>query len=235
MLNPPVKINLQQLLGGPGKNGKFELKDALGKNKVILGSNDQGGSVNIRATDNKPTISIKGADASMNLGAKDNSGSLTVRDSNNKVTVRLDGQAGDIILSNADCAEEFDIAPDEQIEPGMVMVFDENARLRPSRKAYDKKVAGVISGGGSYKPGIILDRKEDKQGREPLALMGKVHCRVDASYGHIGVGDLLTTSDTLGHAMRAENPIDAFGAVIGKALAPLQQGQSSIPILVALQ
>ena len=35
--------------------------------------------------------------------------------------------------------------------------------------------------------------------------------------------------------MRATDRDRAFGAVIGKALAPLNEGQQLIPILVALQ
>ena len=37
----------------------------------------------------------------------------------------------------------------------------------------------------------------------PLALVGKVYCKVNAQYAPVEVGDLLTTSPTLGHAMRA--------------------------------
>jgi hypothetical protein len=65
--------------------------------------------------------------------------------------------------------------------------------------------------------------------------VGKVFCKVDAQYGAIAVGDLLTTSPTLGHAMKATKPHKAFGAVIGKALRPLQDGCGLIPILIALQ
>jgi hypothetical protein len=68
-----------------------------------------------------------------------------------------------------------------------------------------------------------------------VALVGKVYCKVDAQYGPIEVGDLLTTSPTLGHAMKASDPLKAFGAVIGKALRPLLAGQGLIPILIALQ
>jgi hypothetical protein len=35
--------------------------------------------------------------------------------------------------------------------------------------------------------------------------------------------------------MKATDPGRAFGAVIGKALGPLQEGRGLIPILVALQ
>ena len=81
----------------------------------------------------------------------------------------------------------------------------------------------------------MLDRRQSELYRNPLALMGKVCCKVDASYGSIGVGDLLTTSDTPGHAMKAADPLRAFGSVIGKALRPLASGQATIPILIALQ
>lgn len=140
----------------------------------------------------------------------------------------------DVILG-ADCAEEFDVAATEETEPGTVMVLDEHGALRPGQQAYDKKVAGVISGAGSYRPGIILDKKGSSEGRVPLALVGKVYCRVDAHYAPIEMGDLLTTSPTPGHAMKAIDPLQAFGAVIGKALRPLEAGQGLIPILVALQ
>ena len=62
-----------------------------------------------------------------------------------------------------------------------------------------------------------------------------MHCKVDARYGSVAVGDLLTTSATPGHAMKADDPLKAFGTVIGKALRPLERGQGLIPILIALQ
>jgi hypothetical protein len=140
---------------------------------------------------------------------------------------------GDVILS--DCAEQFDIA-DAEVEPGTVMVIDEVDTLRPSDRAYDKKVAGVVSGAGECRPGIILGRRSsDEHKGVPIALFGKVYCRVDAQYAPIEVGDLLTTSQTPGHAMKAADPLKAFGAVIGKALVSLGAGQGLIPILIALQ
>jgi len=142
---------------------------------------------------------------------------------------------GDIKLTNADCAEDFDIVCIEQVEPGTVMVIDSEGALRPSDRAYDKRVAGVISGAGNYKPGLILDKQEASNNRMPIALIGKVYCKVDASYGAIEVGDLLATSPTPGHAMKVTDPLQAFGAVIGKALRPLQADQGLIPILIALQ
>jgi hypothetical protein len=142
---------------------------------------------------------------------------------------------GDIRLLNADCAEDFDIANDKDIEPGTVMVLGDEGALQPGASAYDKRAAGVISGAGDFKPGLILDKRPTGRLRQPVALMGKVFCKVDASYGAVEAGDLLTTSDTPGHAMKAADPARAFGAVVGKALRALPEGQGLIPILVSLQ
>jgi hypothetical protein len=135
----------------------------------------------------------------------------------------------DVVLGS-DCAEDFDLAVSAQIEPGTVMVLTETGAIEPSGAPYDKKVAGVISGAGDYQPGLILGRRDPSPGRMPLALVGKVYCKADAQYGPIKVGDLLTTSATPGHAMRAVDPLKAFGAVIGKALQPLGSGQALTPI-----
>jgi hypothetical protein len=107
--------------------------------------------------------------------------------------------------------------------------------LRQSNIPYDKRVAGVISGAGDYKPGLVLDKKQSRNIRKSVSLMGKVYCKVDAQCSPIEVGDLLTISATPGHAMKASEPIRAFGSVIGKALRPLTEGKDLIPILIALQ
>jgi hypothetical protein len=142
---------------------------------------------------------------------------------------------GDIRLLGADCAENFDVSEAETAEPGTVMVIDQEGTLKPSEQAYDKRVAGVISGAEGYKTGIVLDEQESEADRMPVALLGKVYCKVDARHSPIGVGDLLTTSSTPGYAMKADYPFKAFGAVLGKAVRPLKEGQGLIPVLVALQ
>jgi hypothetical protein len=152
--------------------------------------------------------------------------------------IRGDGNvevAGDIRLSNADCAEDFEVAEAEDVEPGTVMVIDEQGAVKRSQQAYDKRVAGVVSGASGFKPGIILDKQGANEGRMPVALMGKVYCKVDARPSPIGVGDLLTTSPTPGHAMKADDPVRASGAIIGKTLQGLTGGLGLVPILVSLQ
>jgi hypothetical protein len=142
----------------------------------------------------------------------------------------------DIILSaGRDCAEDFEIAKAVLAEPGTVMVSDDTGVLRPCKKTYDKKVAGVVSGAGDYRPGLILGRDGSYKDRAPIALVGRVFCKVDCQYGAIEVGDMLTTSPTPGHAMKVNDVAHAFGAAIGKALGALKTGTGLIPILVTLQ
>ena len=150
--------------------------------------------------------------------------------------LHLTSNTGDITLANQDCAEDFEMLGAEEIDPGSVVVIDSEGVLKKSHKAYDRRVAGVISGAGDYKPGIVLGRQRAQgEGKMPVALVGKVYCKVDAGYSPIEVGDLLTTSPTPGHAMKAQDQVKAFGAVIGKALHSLEVGQGLVPILVALQ
>jgi hypothetical protein len=142
---------------------------------------------------------------------------------------------GDVRLTGADLAEHFSVGDPGGAEPGTVMVLDGIDHVRMSDCAYDPKVIGIVSGAQSYRPGVVLDHRADVPGRQPLALVGKAFCKVDASFGAVEVGDLLTTSATPGHAMKAVERDRAFGAVLGKAMGSLRAGCGLVPILVSLQ
>jgi hypothetical protein len=148
-----------------------------------------------------------------------------------KVIITSDG---DIRLVGADCAEFFETSDPSAVEPGTVLVIGDGGSLRPCDAEYDKRVAGVVSGGHGLRPGIILDHGSERAGA-PVALTGKAYCKVDAEPSSVDVGDLLTTSSTAGHAMKASDDTKYVGAVLGKALAPLGEGRDMIPVLVALQ
>jgi hypothetical protein len=160
-------------------------------------------------------------------------GNLTI--SGDITTVNTVTVQKDVVLTGADCAEQFDAHDMNAPEPGTIVVIDDDGKLRECRDAYDKRVAGVVSGAGEYRPAIVLDRRESAENRISVALVGKVYCKVDADPAPIAVGDLLTTSTRPGFGMKAGDATQAFGAVIGKALRPLREGQGVIPILVALQ
>jgi len=234
---------------GIGHTGVFgESKDFVGvsglshdpNNAGVMGVNDNGGwGVTGRSSTNTGVSgeSVSGVGvhgkggrlAGLFEGAVQIAGDLQLHGN-----MKLD-QGFDIMLSGADCAEQFDIASPAAVAAGTVLVIGRNGALEESSLPYDRKVAGVVSGAGGYQPGIILDKRDSGSPRQPIALVGKVYCKVDASAVPIEIGDLLTTSANPGHAMKAADPSRAFGALLGKALSPLADGQGVIPILVALQ
>ena len=143
------------------------------------------------------------------------------------------------ITGGSDLSERFEIStPDTKPEPGMVVCIDpENAgQLVVSAQPYDRTVAGVISGAGGVKPGMVMSQEASiADGKHPVALTGRVYVRSDASEAAIQPGDLLTTCDTPGHAMKVNDHAKAQGAIIGKAMTSLDEGQGLVLVLVTLQ
>jgi hypothetical protein len=125
-----------------------------------------------------------------------------------------------------DIAEHIDASSD--VEPGDVVVIDphHDERVVKSTKAYDTSVAGIIS----TDPALLIGKSDTET---PLSLAGRVPCKVSAENGSIHRGDLLTTSSTPGHAMKATEP--QLGTILGKALGELESGTGVIPVLVTLQ
>jgi hypothetical protein len=141
--------------------------------------------------------------------------------------------SGRLISAGADCAEQFAIAADAAAESGTVMVIGADGALEPCATAYDSRVGGVVSGAGDLTSAIIMNKQEGH--RAAIALIGTVYCKVDARREPVAAGDLLTTSETPGHAMKAADAHRAVGAILGKALKPLSGGAELIPILVTRQ
>ncbi len=86
-----------------------------------------------------------------------------------------------------------------------------------------------------------LGANEDANaGEVQVAIAGRVPCKVDASYGAIHPGDLLTTSNTPGYARKAEKvkagEVSFYlpGTILGKALGTLETGTGTIEVLVTL-
>lgn len=214
----------------------------LGRNgNLRIGGQGHDGDIEAYNSSAQRTVHLDGQGGNLWLGGNGSDGDIILfpsgvanSNSTSNATIHLDGNAGDITLKNADAAEDFDVVGDD-VEPGSVLVIDDGGALRCSRQAYDRRVAGVVSGAGPLRPGLVLDRQDRTEGRRPIALAGKVYVRADATRDAIDVGDLLTSADLPGHAMRAADPARAFGAVIGKALAPLRGDRGLVPILVALQ
>ncbi len=145
------------------------------------------------------------------------------------------------ITGGSDVAEPYDIAPAGEIAPqaGMVVAIDPArvGQLRVASRAYDRTVAGIISGANGVSPGLTLAQTGTvAAGSMPVANVGRVWCWADADAGGaIEAGDLLTSSNTAGHAMKAVDPDRSHGAVIGKAMSSLPRGKGLVLVLVALQ
>lgn len=224
-------------VGAVGNEGDFRLRGDDGESKIHL----DGGRQLVNVT-NQAGVTVFRFDATHSLldlgpslGGEGAEADLRIFGADGEAKIHLDGDTGDIRLIGADCAEEFDIDESQPLDPGSVMRISDGGRLRCCTEAYDRRVAGVISGAGNYHSGIVMDSRQGHPHRTTVALTGKVYCRIDANYSPVDVGDLLTTSATLGHAMKATDPSRAFGATLGKALQPLKAGTGLIPILVALQ
>ncbi len=140
------------------------------------------------------------------------------------------------ITGGADLAEPFQIK-EEELEKGSVVVIDAEhpGRLKRSTQAYDRRVAGIVSGANGINPGIALHQEGLMESGENVALSGRVYVEADASDSAIEPGDLLTTSNIPGRAMKVTNHARAQGAVIGKAMSPLSKGQGMVLVLVTLQ
>jgi hypothetical protein len=134
---------------------------------------------------------------------------------------------GNLYGPGADLAEL--IHTTDTLEAGDVVVADpENAEhVVKATTAYDTRVVGIVS----TDPSIILSKSE---GNVPLALSGRVPVKVTDENGPIKPGDLLTTSNTPGHAMKCASREACQGSLVGKALGKIEKGTGTIVAVVVL-
>jgi len=221
-------------LGAASNEGDLRIRGNDGEFKFHFDGGQQ--FLVVRDSSGRDVLHFNGPNSQLRVGSQSggNEGDVYVLDGAGNASIHLDGGSGDIILQNADCAEEFETDTGVAVDPGAVVVLDDDGRVRPSTREYDTSVVGIVSGAGGYRPGIVLDRRQSPLPRVPVALMGKAFCLVDAGSHPVHPGDLLTTAGTAGHAMVARDRARAAGAVVGKALRALPAGTGLVPVLVAL-
>ena len=136
---------------------------------------------------------------------------------------------GNFTGSGADFADMFPAV--QGLEPTDVLVISPDGKLARSAEACSTAVAGVYS----TNPGFLAGGGDDENmmGKVPLAMVGIVPVKVSAENGAISPGDLLTTSGTPGHAMKATDV--QTGTIVGKAMESLESGTGTIQMLVMLQ
>ncbi|MBW1646173.1 MAG: hypothetical protein JRJ56_07605 [Deltaproteobacteria bacterium] len=201
-------------------DGTLKIYNAAGTAAVeVDGRENDGGAVVVRNGDGDRTVAIYANYAGSGNGRV--------------VTQELE------ITGGSDLSEQFDVAAlHRDPRPGMLVSIDPRrpGKLMVSREAYDKKVAGIISGAGGIRTGLTMgQRGSEADGGRPVALTGRVYCLASTANGAIEPGDLLTTSDIPGHAMKVTDRARAGGAIIGKAMTPLDDGEGLVLVLVTLQ
>jgi hypothetical protein len=159
-----------------------------------------------------------------------------------KIHVAGDGKfTGNLVVDGNIAAKYQDVAEwvesSQSLSAGTVVVLDHTRtnQVVASAKAYDTRVAGVISA----QPGITLGESGDA--KVLVATTGRVRVKVDATSAPIQVGDLLVTGDREGFAMKslpvniAGVQLHRPGTLVGKALEPLAKGTGEILVLLSLQ
>ncbi|MGD0811984.1 MAG: hypothetical protein ABSA83_00095 [Verrucomicrobiota bacterium] len=205
-------------------------QNSSGENNIAIGF-EAGGSL----TSGSDDIYIG------NVGVNGESGIIRIGTPGTQTQAYIAGTFNCSILAitgGSDLAEPFEVSsPARDIPLGSVVVIDEEhtGHLKVSSRAYDTRVAGVLSGANGIHPGIEMQQQGLLEGGQNVALSGRVYALADAAYGPIQPGDLLTTSDTLGHAMKVKKHGKAQGAILGKAMSGLKQGRGMVLVLVALQ
>ncbi len=173
---------------------------------------------------------------------------IMARNDGEVATLYLNNDGGDVIIApgsttrvsvleitGADLAEKFPTT--EDAAPGTVMEIDPDhpGQLRVARGAYNRRVAGVISGANNFKTGAVLGNLPGSEDAPAIALSGRVWVHCDTTNGAITPGDLLTTSANRGQAMRVTDHEAAHGATIGKAMSALEDRTGLVLVLVSLQ
>lgn len=157
----------------------------------------------------------------------------------NKARIDTNGKGyfnGGTATTGADFAESVETAlPVARYEPGDVMVIDVKGtrRFDLSSSPNSKLVAGVYATkpGVLARPGDVAGDSKWTDTEVPMAIVGIVPCKVVDENGAIEAGDLLVTSSTPGHAMKApENPV--AGTVVGKALGNLAGKKGKVEVLL---
>jgi hypothetical protein len=138
------------------------------------------------------------------------------------------------ITGGCDLAEPFEMSDSQPIPKGALVIIDEEhpGQLKLSQQAYDKRVAGVVSGAGGINPGLTLTQEGVLEGGQNVALSGRVYALATAANGPIKPGDLLTTSNVPGRAMKATDKERLDGSIIGKAMSSLEDGEGLVLLLV---
>ncbi len=239
MYDPTGATQTVRMIGnGGGGGGALELYNSAGQLTIGLdGDEADHGDLQMYRSNGTATIIMEASEDGTD-GAQ-----IALYNSAGQATIVIDAdQSGvgrvttDVLqITGADLAEKFPAS--EELQPGMVVAIDvkNEGQLCLARGAYNRTVAGVVSGANDFAAGAILGNRDESADGPPIALAGRVYVWVDADAAPVRAGDLLTTSDTPGHAMKVLDHAAAPGAILGKAMTSLESGRGLVLVLVSLQ
>jgi hypothetical protein len=245
-LHSSTGVNTIEIDADESNSSALRLNDSTGSTKIGLdASQGTGGGAQV-------VLSNSLGDATIVLDADiSDTSAIVLKRTNGTTGISLSTEFGGVggdsriitdvleIRGGADLSEQFDVkASQGPVKPGMVVCIDpfHPGKLVVSRTACDRTVAGIVSGAGGVKPGMLMGQSGTvAHGKYPVALTGRAYCRADATGGSIQPGDLLTTSNIPGRAMKVTDNAKAQGAIIGKAMTSLNEGKGLVLVLVSLQ
>jgi hypothetical protein len=248
---PNARFGINQMVPLEGlhiSNRNVRMDDASGNQSIMMSPNgfSNAGSIVLYEDGGNANISIRASDAVNSSGEiiftkPGVSGTMLELDGDYASSGRSRIIVDEIqIKGGADFAEYFDITEDGYTaEAGMLVSIDEKnaGQLTISKTAYDKKVAGVISGANGVKAGVMMGHRSTiADGKHPIAISGRVYVKAIALNTDIKPGDLITTSHVPGYAMLAMNVKKSRGAIIGKAMSSLKAGSTGyLLVLLSVQ
>ncbi len=228
--------------------GRMVLYNSSGDSRAIIEANpvSRGGRITLNNESSTSTAILEanssGNGGKLSLKSNDQSSEI-ILSANHSGTDKSRITVDEIMLTGgADLAEYFDVLTDDganqMIEPGTIVSIHPEfpGKLQKTNQAYDRKVAGIVSGANGIDPGMVMSQDNSiASGDHPVALTGRVYVKATDINGKIKPGDFLTSSAKAGYAMKATNTKKAKGAIIGKAMTSLDDSEGYVLVLISMQ
>ncbi len=239
--NPIVGLDVRGVIEAQATTtggAAIETYNTLRTRVVAIGSQAQNGFIGLFEEDGS-TIAVNMTATPGGRIWFNNGGNVGIGTSTPAAALDVEGKTITKVLEitgGLDLAEDFRVFGNHRVEKGAVVVIDDihPGFLKVSDRAYDTCVAGIVSGAGNIAPGLTLIGTVATADTHTIALSGRVYVLADAGTSPIAPGDLLTSSAVPGRAMKATDRYRASGAVIGKAMSSLKNGQGLVLVLVNL-
>ena len=220
--------------GAQGARGPSGSAGNIGGEGVSLGTTARGrGQIQVKNRSGRVVVlalAESGSDSGY-MGIADRGG-------NHRLILKVENGNGVVAVDGTrvhDYAEILDLATRDGIRAGSVVAWDPDASgLVPASASNARRVVGVISGAGKFRPGMVIGSRADGSKDFPVAVSGVIYARVSGEAGPVEPGDLLVPSSAAGVGMRAADPRATAGTVFGKALEPWSGAGEGLVLMLVM-